>query len=218
MKYLKPIATAVLAVAMTSTPAFGDEMTIEEIQDGYLKALSKDNAARREARRRAEDRIGKVYVIPGTCSFDVDTGRVCGDGEAPLKVNPKLSDYDIEFGASRTECDIWWQQDDSEHRRLVPMNGAEIYDFDVGFASPRRSELESAEFLQNPIDGSNLEGTSLPALMPNTRIGVRTNDGIHVYSVEGFDTLRNNKGYNLRIKEIAFFPNRDKPAAAVACE
>src|SRR3989339_1852498 len=103
MKYIqKALTTAALATLITGAAFAGER------RDG---AREKD-----------------FLVIPGTYSMDVDSGRLCGQ-ESRITLDPRLSRYNMEFGAGDSECDVQWRQVNDKTRRLEPKNHALLYNF-----------------------------------------------------------------------------------------
>src|SRR3989339_1661916 len=153
MKYIqKALTTAALATLITGAAFAGER------RDG---AREKD-----------------FLVIPGTYSMDVDSGRLCGQ-ESRITLDPRLSRYNMEFGAGDSECDVQWRQVNDKTRRLEVRNGARIrYGSTI-------EELENGEF-SSYVDGSNDEATGLPKLKPGTIIEVVTGAGNHRLAVRGY--------------------------------
>lgn len=91
--------------------------------------------------------------IEGTCYFDLDAGSKCGEAEA----------------------DVWWAQDTSVQRRMVPRNGAGIVNLGrVSFSSVLPETLASLTFSSKPLNGND-DATN--ELVTGDVFAVRTNAG-----------------------------------------
>lgn len=93
-------------------------------------------------------------TIKGTWRIDLDTGQLVGD---------------------EASFDLWWEQLDAVHRRLVGLNGAKMVRFGApSYESISLEQLKAAVF---PLD--SVEGSSTPAnqLTAGTVLGVRSGAG-----------------------------------------
>lgn len=116
-----------------------------------------------------------TVTLQGTYLFDFDGGTHSAPGE------PIVPPYDV-----------WWNQQTSTERQLVPVNGAQIVRLGaVNYNTISYAELLGLAYSTTPIDGSVGAGNQLTN---GTVFAVRTADGNYAKA------LVLNYGYNLEIR------------------
>jgi hypothetical protein len=114
-------------------------------------------------------------TIPGTYEFDFETGNV------PAMGDPNTPPYDV-----------WWEQIDTTHRRLVPMNGARIARLGpVSYTGLSYAELMALSYGTAPIVG---DAGMANQLADGTVFAVKTAAG-HYAKAQVL-----NYGYDLQIR------------------
>jgi hypothetical protein len=154
-------------------------------------------------------------IIPGTWRYDLDSMRLPYGPEqfkglishfnAKLSFDPKK----LKYGAFPDNCDILWNQIDSDTRKIEFINGAQGAILGKRFGDVTLEDISSAEYTASPI----IDDANTP-LKPGTVIAFKTADGklgklrVDGYSKLGLPRKPDMERYNLKATVVSYSPTK----------